>query len=420
MTLEPYGAVPGEVTEVSLTLRQNLTQQEWLDVGKNLGRAAQGVQWLIGDWLNYGVDHGYILYGKYDLASELTHMSKDWLYVCAWVARSFAPSERRAELSFTHHKQLASLKPGIERNALLQVAAQEGMSSRDLYNVSNQIIAPQVETTVVVPTSSVPTVEVPALDLPVPGALPPVQEGEVIELGQHRLIIGDATDSNIWKKLFAGQDQASVLWTDPPYGVDYSGKTQEAMTISHDTVADLPKLLAESLTEADKYLRDGSACYLCTGFTNHYLTQQIIEMLGWRFSVELVWIKNHFAMGRGDYHPQHESQLYAFKGNGRRWFGPQNRSTVFGLGPTDDGSFGYTIHRPSSSLRHPTMKPPKLIVEQVRNSALNGEVVLDPFAGSGSTMVAADILGLRAFMIEIDPKYGAEIVDRYREINGQG
>lgn len=418
MTLEPYGAVPGTLTEVSLTLRPDLTQQEWLDVGKNLGRAAQGVQWLIGDWLNYGVDRGYILYGKYELAAELTHMTKDWLYVCAWVARSFAPNERRPELSFTHHKQLASLKPGIERSALLQVAAQEGMSSRDLYAVSNQIVAPQVEPTVVVPPVSVETPGDSQVTPPNPGH-PPVQAGEVIELGPHRLIVGDATDPEIWAKLFDGQPEASVLWTDPPYGVDYVGKTEEGMTISHDTVEDLPRLLALSLAHADKYLRDGSACYICTGFANQSITQDVIQVLGWRFSVELVWVKNHFAMGRGDYHPQHESQLYAFKGDGRRWFGPQNRSTVFGLGNTDDGSFGYTIPRPSASLRHPTMKPPKLIFEQVRNSALNGEVVLDCFAGSGSTMVAADLLGLRAFMIEIDPKYAAEIIDRWREINGQ-
>jgi DNA modification methylase len=90
---------------------------------------------------------------------------------------------------------------------------------------------------------------------------------------------------------------------------------------------------------------------------------------------------------------------------------------VFGLGPTSDGTFGYTIPKPSASRRHPTMKPPKLIFEQLRNSALPGEVVVDPFAGSGSTMIAAEQLGLRAFMIEYSEKYAAEIVDRWEHID---
>lgn len=399
---------------IALILRPDLTSDEWLEVGRRLGRGAQGIQWFLGDWLNYGTDKGYILNGKYDLAADLTGMTKDWLYVCAWVARAIEPSDRKAELSFAHHRQVASLKPSLERSALLQVAVEQNISSRDLYRLSNEFASPPADSQLV--GSSAIVVAAPD-QLTQARALPPVQSGELIELGPHRLIVGDSTDPAVWFKLFNGEALASSMWTDPPYGVSYVGKTSEEMVVDSDTVEDLPRLLALSFVHADKHLRDGSGLYICTGFSNQDIFIQVIRAMEWRFSTELVWIKNHFAMGRGDYHPQHEAQLYAFKGEGRRWYGPQNRSTVFGLGLNEEGVFGYTIPRPSASHRHPTMKPPKLIFEQLRNSMLNGEVVVDPFAGSGATMVAAHQLGVRAFMIELNPQYGAEIVDRWKEIN---
>jgi hypothetical protein len=409
MTLEPYGRIPGEMTSTSLDLRLDLTEEEWIEVGRTLGRGAQGVQWAIGDWINYGVDRGYVPQGKYDLASDLTGMTKEWLYVCAWVARSIQPSDRRAELTFAHHRQIASLKPSIERSALLQVAAETQMSSRDLYTLSNTVVAPTSEPDVASPETS-PEVETPSR------VLPPVQTGSLIELGPHRLVVGDSTDPEVWAKLFMDQPMASVLWTDPPYGVDYVGKTDEQMTIDSDRVEDLPRLLALAFSHTDRYLLDGSAGYICSGYYNVDTVIDVIRALGWRHSTQLVWIKQRMTLGWGDYKPQHESQFYVLKGSNHRWYGPQNRTTVFGLGATSDGTFGYTIPNPSASRRHPTMKPPKLIFEQLRNSALNGEVVVDPFAGSGSTMIAAEQLGLRAFMIEFSEKYAAEIVDRWEHI----
>lgn len=413
MTLEVFGKVPGTVTETALILRDDLSRDEWINVGRSLGRVAQGVQWILGDWLNYGVDHGYIQRDKYDLASELVGMSKEALYVCAWVARSIEPKDRRPELTFTHHKQIASLKPSIERSALLQVAAETQMSSRDLYALSNTIVAPTVEDEVASPNLG-GQLEIQRR------SLPPVQTGSLIELGPHRLVVGDSTEPEVWAKLFMDQPIASVMWTDPPYGVEYVGKSEaegsEAMIIDSDRVEDLPRLLALAFSNADRYLLDGSAAYICSGYYNTDIFLDVIRALGWRHSTQLVWIKQRMTLGWGDYKPQHESQMYVLKGNNHRWYGPANRTTVFGLGATSDGTFGYTIPNPAASRRHPTMKPPKLIFEQLRNSALNGEVVVDPFAGSGSTMVAAQQLGLRAFMIEYSEQYAAEIVDRWEHI----
>lgn len=406
---------------VALVLRENLTKDEWLEVGSRLGRGAQGIQWFIGDWINYGVDRGYVPRDKYDVAVELTGMSKDWLYQCAWVSRSIAPEDRRAELSFTHHRQVASLRPGIERAAILKVAAETGMTTREVYDLSTEVMAPtepeteddsEIE-------EEIDFEETEVSRAPAVASTPPVQR-EVIELGPHRLLVGDSQDPETWKKLFAGQPMANAMWTDPPYGVNYTGKSfadgSEQMQIDSDNVADLPRLLALSFAHADQHLIDGSSVYICTGFRNHHISMNVIEALGWRFSTELVWIKNHFAMGRGYYHPQHESQLFAFKGDGSRWYGPKNRSTVFGLGDTAQG-FGYTIPRPNSAHDHPTMKPPKLIFEQLRNSVLTGDVVVDPFAGSGSTMMAAEQLGVRAFMVELNPRYAARIVERWQQLN---
>lgn len=385
------------VNGVALQLKPDLTRDEWVEVGQNLGRAAQGIQWFIGDWLNYGVSYGYVSDERYDIAEEITHMSNSWLKVCAWVARSIKPEDRRPELSFDHHKKIASLPAGVERSAILHVAVEQRLSSRALYDLSTAVMSPTEPVTALVTTP--------------PPAAPSVQmPSGVIELGPHRLIVGDCTDPSVIDQLFEGQPNADILWTDPPYGVDYVGKTSEELVISNDQVADLPELLAGSFVLVDKYLRDGSALYICTGFKSQGITVDVINMLGWRFSVELVWVKNTFAMGWGDYHAQHESMIYGFKGDSRRWYGPRNRTTIFGL---ENGEF--TIPKPGANRDHPTAKPPRLIFEQLRNSALAGEIVLDPFAGGGSTMIAAHQMGMRAFMIELDPKYAQAIVDRYHE-----
>ena len=394
-------------TSVALSIREDLTLDEWMTLGSQLGRGAQGIQWFVGDWLNFGFKKGFMASERYELAEEITHMTKAWLYRCAWVAKAVAPEDRRVELSFDHHTRIASIKPGPERDVLLQVAVQEKMSARDLYSLATDVLAPAMIETPVQPPVQVDDASVVVPDLP--------EVGQVFDLGPHRLVVGDSTDLAIWKALFDGQEPADIMWTDPPYGVDYVGRTDEELTIQGDSSADIGKLLVQAFGLADLNLKEGSPLYIASGYRNMHVVVDIMGLIEWRFSTELIWLKNNFAIGRGDYHPKHESLVYGFKGASRRWYGPRNRSTVFGLTEVGAGDLDYTIPMPSANDRHPTMKPPKLIFEQLRNSALHGQTVLDPFAGSGSTMIAAEQMGMRAFMIELDPKYAKVIIDRYHE-----
>lgn len=402
---------------VALTLREGLTLDEWLDVGKNLGRASQGIQWFVGDWLNYGVVHGYVAQDKYDLAEEVTHMAKGWLYQCAWVARSIDPADRKADLSFEHHRRIASLKPGLERSVLLQAAVDMRMSVRDLRDVATSVMSPadlEADGFQELDRDTLEPAAAPLLTLGIPIDSP--VQGKVITLGNHRLIVGDASDPLIMDALFEGESEASVVWTDPPYGVDYTGKTEDALTIQNDAKSadDLVTVLSLAFVNIDRHLRTGSGIYIASGFAHMDLFVGIVDAVGWRFSTELVWVKNRWALGWGHYHPQHEAIIYAMKGNGMvRFYGGRDRSTVFGL-ETVDGEVSFSIPSPSANREHPTMKPPKLIFEMIRNSAMPGEIVLDPFAGSGSTMIAAEQLGQRAFMIELDPVYANVIIERYK------
>lgn len=439
MTLEVRGGNSEELASVlaggvALQLRPDLSEQDWVKVGLSLGRAAQGIQWFVGDWLNYGIDHGYVPTDRYQIAVEITNMSDAWLKVCAWVARSFKPEDRRADLSFEHHKRLASLRPGVERTAILQVAAEQGISSRDVFTLAQEVMSPSVVEAELVesgaPLSALEQLanseaaadifgESEVAAAPVQRVVPTLPSG-VIQLGRHRLIVGDATDPSVYDELFADGGQASTVWTDPPYGVAYEGKTDEALTIQNDAQDDdaLLKMLALAFSNADDRLREGSGIYIASGFAHMDKFVQVVDAVGWRFSTELVWVKNRFAMGWGHYHPQHEAIIYAMKGAPVRFYGGRDRTTVFGLANVD-GELTFTIPSPAANREHPTMKPPRLIFEHLRNSMQHGEIVLDMFAGSGSTMIAAEQLGASAYMIELDPVYAQVIIDRYhREIEG--
>lgn len=404
--------VPGELSRTSLVLRDDLTEEEWIQVGHNLGSAAQGVQWFVGDWINYGVEKEYIPSDRYDAAEKITSMSRTWLQVCAWVSRAVPRESRRPDLSFEHHKRIASLKDGEARTILLNEAVKGKWTARELYDVASQVLAPQDNTTIDSgaqatnpPVQSESTVEI-------------IEPLKVIGLGPHRLIVGDATDPDVYAKLFADQPLASVVWTDPPYGVDYVGKTEDALTIDNDTEAELVDMLVTSFALADACMKDGSAFYICHADRTAPIFRQAIDDVGWFFHQNLMWVKDRMIMGRSDYHYQYEPIAYGWKpGNVHRWFGSRNRVNVLGVAKDDDGVLHYTIPSPQASVDHPTMKPPRLIWENLRNSILSGDVVLDMFAGSGSTMVAAHQLGVRAFMIELDPTYAQVIVARWKEMN---
>jgi site-specific DNA-methyltransferase (adenine-specific) len=251
-------------------------------------------------------------------------------------------------------------------------------------------------------------------EVPPPPVTPRTRPGDLYELGPHRLLCGDATDPAAYARL-VGESKASLLWTDPPYGVDYVGKTERKLTIAGDGAERLEGLLSAAFAAADTALSPGAALYVAHPAGPQSLVfGGCFQAAGWQLRQTLVWVKDAFVLGRSDYHYRHEPILYGYKpGEGRRgrggkgWHGSNAEDTVL------------EVARPRAATEHPTMKPPELIARCLRNSSARGEVVLDPFAGSGSTLVACESLGRRGHLIELDPAYCDVIVERYERLTGQ-
>ena len=228
------------------------------------------------------------------------------------------------------------------------------------------------------------------------GALPkePVSKpGEVYQLGPHRLICGDSSDEQVHNELLGGGARYGVWWTDPPYGVDYEGT---AGKIQNDNLSEeaLQKLLEASLGHTLKRSRPGAAVYVAapSGPLFHVFGSVLKPMGVWRQT--LAWNKNALVMGRSDYHYKHESIFYGWvPGSAHHWGGDRKQSTVL------------DVDKPRSNPDHPTMKPPELIVRCLANSARPDDLVVDPFGGSGSTLIAAAMQGLSARLIELDPRF---------------
>jgi DNA modification methylase len=238
--------------------------------------------------------------------------------------------------------------------------------------------------------------------------------GDLYLLGRHRLVCGDARYPTTYQRLL-GNERIDLVWTDPPYGVDYEGKTAEALQIQGDTPADLAELLSASFAAADTVLKRGARIYIChpsgersLPFIDAFLAQK------WKLRQELIWVKDAFVLGHADYHFRHEAILYGHKpGQGRigrgsgGWFGNDSQSSVL------------EVPKPSASREHPTMKPPELIEIALRNSSRRSQLILDPFAGSGSTLVASEECGRASRLIEIDPRYCDVIVQRFESLSGE-
>jgi DNA modification methylase len=251
--------------------------------------------------------------------------------------------------------------------------------------------------------------DVPSLPVGVPDSVP----GRVYELGPHRLLCGDATDREQVLSL-AGGEVCEVFLTDAPYGVGYVGRTKRALTIRNDGCEGLPMLLEEAFVAADAVLAPSARFYVAApAGPNGTVFRLAVQAVGWQLHQTLVWVKDSIVVGHCDYHFRHEDILYGWKpgggrpGRGRhkgtRWFGDNSQSSVF------------FIDKPARSAEHPTMKPVELIAAMLRNSSRRGDVVLDSFAGSGSTLIACEMLGRRCFAIEIDPAYCDVIRRRYEE-----
>lgn len=205
------------------------------------------------------------------------------------------------------------------------------------------------------------------------------------------------------------------MWTDPPYGVSYVGGTDRHLTIRNDDADGLDLLLAGAFAAADQVLAPGAAIYVAHPAGALSLTfLQRFAAQGWRLHQTLVWVKNSLVLGRSDYHYRHEPVPFGYKAaeagrrgrGGHGWYGDDAQSSVF------------EVDRPQRNEDHPTSKPVALVSAMLRNSSRTGEVVLDPFLGSGSTLVACEQLGRRCHGLELDPKYVDVVVARWEALTG--
>ncbi|MGH2597264.1 MAG: DNA methyltransferase [Actinomycetota bacterium] len=251
-------------------------------------------------------------------------------------------------------------------------------------------------------------------DIPPVPKSPKARPGEVWELGPHRIACADATDPDVYGRLLGGSP-ADVLWTDPPYGVGYVGKTPRALQIAGDDASGLASLLARSFSAVDGVLRRGSGVYVCSpsGALSMTFATAFVDAR-WQLRQTLIWRKDCLALGRSDYHYIHEPILYGCKpGSGRwgrghdGWFGGNAETSVF------------EIPRPRASRDHPTAKPVELVRRCLQNSSMTDAVVLDPFLGGGSTLIAAEQLQRRCVGIEIDPGYVDVAIARWEAFTGR-
>jgi site-specific DNA-methyltransferase (adenine-specific) len=229
--------------------------------------------------------------------------------------------------------------------------------------------------------------------------------GDLFEIGEHRLLCGDSTDSDAVAKLMDG-NLADICHTDPPYNVDYDGGSKKRESIANDKLDDFPKFLYDVYTTISTALKKGSAIYVWhASLETHNFIQQFLNA-GFLFKSYIVWNKNNSTFGRSDYHWKHEPCIYGWlEGASHKWHGDRKQTTV------------WDIDRPSRSEEHPTMKPIVLCSKPLENSSTIGDIVLDVFLGSGSTMVAAHQLKRKCFGIELDPKYCQVIVDRMLKLD---
>ena len=252
--------------------------------------------------------------------------------------------------------------------------------------------------------------------------IPEVQEnpvsrtGDIWIMGEHRLLCGDSTSEADMKKLMGGE-LADMVFTDPPYNVNYGdtakdklrskGGAKAGRKIMNDNLGDDFEAF---LTAACKNMlaHTKGALYICMSSSELDTLQSAFRDAGGKWSTFIIWAKNTFTLGRSDYQRQYEPILYGWKdGNDRYWCGARDQGDV------------WFYNKPQKNDLHPTMKPVDLVVRGIKNSSKTLDIVLDPFGGSGSTLIAAEHTGRQARLIELDPKYVDVIVRRWQEMTGQ-
>jgi DNA modification methylase len=238
---------------------------------------------------------------------------------------------------------------------------------------------------------------------------PITKPGDIWILGNHRLMCGDATVISDVEKLMCDK-KADMIFTDPPYNVDYTGKTEDALKIKNDNLNDndFYKFLYESFLNMLTFTVPGGAVYVCHADSEGLNFRKALIESGWLMKQCIIWVKNSLVMGRQDYHWQHEPILYGWKpGSAHNWYSGKKQTTV------------WNFDKPLRNTEHPTMKPVGIPAKAIQNSSKAGDIVLDLFGGSGTTLIAAEQTGMVSFMMEIDPIYCDVIILRWEQLTGR-
>ena len=258
--------------------------------------------------------------------------------------------------------------------------------------------------------------------------------GDIYKLGNHYLMCGDSTKREDIEKLVSGT-VIDALITDPPYNVDY--KKSELGPLANDNLTDEGyfKLLSDSFAAASHVMKKGAPFYIWHADSENIIVKKACESTDWTIRQSLIWVKSNFVIGRQDYQWQHEACFYGWKNGARHYFindrtfstvnydevkalsGAQAKKILLEYLEKKPGTV-LNEDKPLKNDNHPTMKPIKLMGRQINNSTKQGESILDIYAGSGSTMIAAEQLNRKCYLMEIDPQYVDAIIDRYEKFTG--
>lgn len=289
---------------------------------------------------------------------------------------------------------------------------------------------------------------------------PIAQPGDVWLLGPHRVMCGSSTSMSDMHKLM-GSERADCVWTDPPYNVAYGegaayknkgdGAQRIERPILNDDMTDAAfrQFLFDFYHATHDVMKSGAPIYVAHSETERSNFSSTFLAAGFKMSGVIIWYKDSMVLGRSDYQWQHEPILYGWKkGSAHKWFGGRKNTTVQSLGEHSpfvalpDGRWQVTVGnqvmivdgaasvedvipsimqeaKPKKNDVHPTMKPVALIERMLKHSARPKDIVLDPFGGSGSTLIAAERLGMCARLMELDPGYVDVIVSRWEQYTGR-
>jgi DNA modification methylase len=303
-------------------------------------------------------------------------------------ASQFAIADNRtAELAEWDNETLATLLDGMD----VQDRELLGFDADDIKELLGELTPDIVED-----------------EIPEPPADPVTKPGDLWLLGDHRLLCGDSTKAGDLERLMAGA-KADMLLSDPPYGVSYVGKTKDALKVENDELDEeaLTKLVCDAFDNAEANCRAGAYWYATVPagplhilFADDWKRRGILRQI-------MVWAKDSMVLGHSEYHYQHEPILFGWVPGERHKNSDRTRTTL------------WQYDRPKANREHPTMKPVALWAQAVQDGSRNGEIVYDPFLGSGTTLIAAEQLGRRCYGMEISPAYCDVIVKRWETLTGK-